>query len=88
LLFHVYSYRRALLGDKETFWLGWELVGDTSYSFHPGDAGVMGVMAPPQNSTKQKGYTVCAPQLLHTDVKGKPLWFNGWLLQSKFAENR
>ncbi|OJJ98294.1 hypothetical protein ASPACDRAFT_31197 [Aspergillus aculeatus ATCC 16872] len=29
-------------GDKETFWLGWELVGDTDYAFHEGDAAVMG----------------------------------------------
>ncbi|KAF4552428.1 Mannosyltransferase-like protein 2 [Elsinoe fawcettii] len=30
-------------GDKETFWLGWELVGDPDYAFHPGNAGNMGV---------------------------------------------
>ncbi|KAJ6436674.1 hypothetical protein O9K51_10793 [Purpureocillium lavendulum] len=30
-------------GDKETFWLGWELVGDVAYAFHQGDAGTMGV---------------------------------------------
>ncbi|KAF2148663.1 glycosyltransferase family 71 protein [Myriangium duriaei CBS 260.36] len=30
-------------GDKETFWLGWELVGDHDYVFHPGEAGNMGV---------------------------------------------
>lgn len=30
-------------GDKETFWLGWEIVGDTDYAFHPGNAGNMGV---------------------------------------------
>lgn len=29
-------------GDKETFWLGWELVGDHDYYFHPGEAGNMG----------------------------------------------
>ncbi|KAJ5561351.1 hypothetical protein N7535_004181 [Penicillium sp. DV-2018c] len=31
-------------GDKETFWIGWELAGDTSYAFHPGAAGTMGVI--------------------------------------------
>ncbi|POS80145.1 alpha-1,3-mannosyltransferase [Diaporthe helianthi] len=31
-------------GDKETFWLGFELVGDTDYVFHQGDAGTLGVM--------------------------------------------
>ncbi|KAL5363307.1 mannosyltransferase putative-domain-containing protein [Aspergillus floccosus] len=33
-------------GDKETFWLGWELAGDTGYAFHDGDAGIMGVLEP------------------------------------------
>ena len=31
-------------------------------------------------------YTICAPQLLHLDLEGKPLWFNGWLLHNKFAD--
>ncbi|KUI73433.1 Putative alpha-1,3-mannosyltransferase MNN14 [Cytospora mali] len=31
-------------GDKETFWLSWELVGDTGYVFHQGDAGTLGVI--------------------------------------------
>ena len=35
-----------LLGDKETFWIGWELVGDTDYAFHKGDAGTMGKVKP------------------------------------------
>lgn len=33
-------------------------------------------------------YTICAPQLLHLDRQGKPLWFNGWLLPNKFAEHK
>ncbi|KAJ5145906.1 uncharacterized protein N7515_000470 [Penicillium bovifimosum] len=36
-------------GDKETFWIGWELAGDTSYAFHPGAAGTMGVIQDPDN---------------------------------------
>ncbi|KAJ8118639.1 hypothetical protein ONZ43_g3952 [Nemania bipapillata] len=31
-------------------------------------------------------YTMCNPQLLHLDIDGTPLWFNGWLLASKYAE--
>lgn len=38
--------------------------------------------SPPDN------YTICAPQLLHLDTHGKPLWFNGWLLHNKFADKR
>src|SRR5438094_232159 len=30
--------------------------------------------------------TICGSQLLHLDVDGTPLWFNGWLLVNKFAE--
>lgn len=78
-----------MYGDKETFWLGWELVGDTGYSWHPGDAGSMGVVKPAKdNTTEAKNFTICAPQLVHFDVEGKPLWFNGWLLESKFADEK
>ncbi|GFF49962.1 hypothetical protein IFM58399_08687 [Aspergillus lentulus] len=95
-------------GDKETFWLGWELIGDLDYAFHDGDAGVMGTLekTPPvkglpaqeelnkTNTTDQKKttapemYTICAPQLLHLDRSGRPLWFNGWLLPNKFEKGK
>ncbi|KAL2416804.1 hypothetical protein ABEF95_005143 [Exophiala dermatitidis] len=153
-------------GDKETFWIGWELVGDQDYSFHQGDAGTMGVIQEPKEDDKDKdkkkdddkkekekekekkpekpkkekklpvvvldengqvveqkaeegegegqeeeeedqetaveatetekepdepeptSYTMCAPQLLHLDLDGKPLWFNGWLLDNKFADKK
>lgn len=35
---------RHRAGDKETFWLGWELVGDTDYVFHQGSAGTLGII--------------------------------------------
>ncbi|KAF3025348.1 hypothetical protein E8E15_008939 [Penicillium rubens] len=103
-------------GDKETFWLGWELAGDTSYAFHPGGSGVMGVVRTPNNfnSTSQQpesstgtgngvistkegrkmthgheyDITICAPQLLHLDHEKRPLWFNGWLYENKYAESK
>jgi hypothetical protein len=28
-------------------------------------------------------HTVCAPQLLHFTLEGRPLWFNGWISESK-----
>ncbi|RAH75042.1 alpha-mannosyltransferase [Aspergillus aculeatinus CBS 121060] len=84
-------------GDKETFWLGWELVGDTEYAFHEGAAAVMGKpqanrdnATTPTTTTEGKEhdlkYTVCAPQLLHLGTDGRPLWFNGWLLPDKFSD--
>lgn len=100
-------------GDKETFWLGWELSGDFKYSFHQGDAGTMGIINDTyslnerstfQTDASHQGaagsdsnpempvlldrdnYTICAPQLLHLDLDGKPLWFNGWILDNKFVD--
>ncbi|KAI0392168.1 alpha-1,3-mannosyltransferase [Xylariaceae sp. FL0594] len=35
---------------------------------------------------KAQNATICSSQLLHLDHDGSPLWFNGWLLVSKFAE--
>ncbi|KIW34325.1 uncharacterized protein PV07_01110 [Cladophialophora immunda] len=122
-------------GDKETFWLGWELVGDQDYAFHQGDAGTMGVVQEPKEEERKprmvkkkrpvmdengqprmdengqeimeeyevaeepeeqepeekpepSNYTICSPQLLHLDLHGKPLWFNGWLLDNKFADKK
>jgi alpha 1,3-mannosyltransferase len=125
------------VGDKETFWLGWELVGDQDYTFHQGDAGTMGTVhapekpaPPPPRLVKKRrpildengqpkfdesgnelteeyevveeqpesslaeeemeptDFTICSPQLLHLDLEGKPLWFNGWLLDNKFADKK
>lgn len=116
-------------GDKETFWLGFELAGDTDYVFHQGDAGALGVMktreemeaeksslphwATPDNATDPEfdpelgpefdpeadvapatsagplpSRRLCAPQLLHLDLEGKPFWFNGGLVTNKFLERR
>ncbi|GAM89497.1 hypothetical protein ANO11243_075360 [Dothideomycetidae sp. 11243] len=41
-------------GDKETFWLGWELVGDSDYVFHPGEAGNMGVASEDYNEARRR----------------------------------
>ena len=103
-------------GDKETFWLGWELAGDTSYAFHRGGSGVMGVVQTPNNfdstvqqpestigegtgvvstgegtkmaDSHQSDITICAPQLLHLDHEKRPLWFNGWLYENKYAGSK
>lgn len=39
-----------------------------------------------QTTSGPSNYTICSPQLLHVDVAGKPLWFNGWLLDNKYAD--
>ncbi len=120
-------------------------MGDLDYSFHRGDAGIMGIVQDPKPSEEEKkeekkeepkkkekkkkkkqpvlddngnpiegvevevdveepveeeekpkpeekhepeSYTICAPQLLHLDVDGSPLWFNGWLQDNKFADKK
>ena len=39
-------------------------------------------------SSSAPNFTICAPQLLHLDTEGKPLWFNGWILNNKFADHK
>ncbi|KAL4928058.1 putative alpha-1,3-mannosyltransferase [Aspergillus undulatus] len=83
-----------VFGDKETFWLGWELAGDIDYAFHDGSTGTMGVAHPVKDvpgwngdilvATGPPRYTICAPQLLHLDRHDRPLWFNGWILPTKY----
>lgn len=81
-----------MYGDKETFWLSWEMAGDTDYSFHSGVAGTMGKLTAVQPADPEKpeeepkpvdGPMICSPQLIHFDTSGKPLWFNGWLSVTK-----
>lgn len=132
-LFHGFG-SDLFTGDKETFWLGFELVGDTDYVFHQGDTGTLGVMktheemelekanlpewaipdnatdpefdpeldaefdsegdlapaaaTPTPSSTPLPSRRMCAPQLLHLDLEGKPFWFNGGLVMNKFLERR
>ena len=99
-------------GDKETFWLGFELAGDTDYSFHTGPCGNMGTVSQTttlhypkipvlsqeqaekdQAQAKQDNrthflYTVRSPQLLHLDRNGRPLWWNGWILDDKYLDDK
>lgn len=77
-------------------------MGDLDYAFHGGDAAVMGTVQVNQSQDQSEGdptqgkvdmeqkpanFTICAPQLLHLDVTGRPFWFNGWLLPNKFSED-
>lgn len=33
-------------GDKETFWLSWEMAGEPTYAFHDGAVGIIGALQP------------------------------------------
>jgi hypothetical protein len=41
---------------------------------------------PGQRTTSvfKNNVTICAPQILHLDLDGSPLWMNGWILKDKF----
>lgn len=88
-------------GDKETFWLGWELAGDVGYAFHSGSAALLGSATPagdleaesPESAERtahlhQGNVSICGPQLLHLGRDDRPLWFNGWLQHNKFAKGK
>jgi len=75
-------------GDKETFWLSWEMAGDTDYAFFDGRAGQIGVVTQSSTASGQDSKKeMCGKQLLHTSRDGRPLWFNGWIATDKHKEN-
>ncbi|KAI7855018.1 mannosyltransferase putative-domain-containing protein [Circinella umbellata] len=63
-------------GDKETFWVGYEMV-QTPYSFIKTYGGVIGGLGDAGDPSM-----VCGNQL-HFGVDRQPLWFNGGLLRDK-----
>ncbi|KAF9408433.1 hypothetical protein BGZ94_002312 [Podila epigama] len=70
------SYRK-FHGDKETFWVGFEMVQEP-YVFMRNYGGVIGELRPDDNQS------VCGAQL-HQDSEGRPLWWNGGLYRNKNA---
>ncbi|KDE05033.1 hypothetical protein MVLG_04576 [Microbotryum lychnidis-dioicae p1A1 Lamole] len=73
---------RQTYGDKESYWMGYEL-GGVPYYFDPPYAGIAGRVTHPN----AKGHTVdsriCSEHHLHLDYKGRPLWWNGSLYEDK-----
>eukprot|EP01125_Pyxidicula_operculata_P022407 TRINITY_DN9136_c0_g1_i1.p1 TRINITY_DN9136_c0_g1~~TRINITY_DN9136_c0_g1_i1.p1 ORF type:complete len:389 (+),score=67.27 TRINITY_DN9136_c0_g1_i1:74-1240(+) len=65
------------LGDKESFWFGFELV-EESYYWYPMPTSVVGI--------RDDG-SVCPAYCLHTDEDEKFLWSNGGGFLNKKAEN-
>ncbi|GJJ71018.1 hypothetical protein EMPS_03368 [Entomortierella parvispora] len=92
----LWSYR-IFYGDKETFWVGYEMVQEP-YAFMQGYGGIIGEMrsdprldvaeggeasapAKPQRPIVNEP-SVCGAQL-HTDHQGRPMWWNGGLMRNK-----
>ncbi|KAI8879398.1 glycosyltransferase family 71 protein [Backusella circina FSU 941] len=69
------AYER-IHGDKETFWVGFEMV-QTPYTFVRSYGAVIGGLGDAGNKD-----TVCGNQL-HLDANQKPLWWNGGILRDK-----
>ncbi|KAI9356942.1 mannosyltransferase putative-domain-containing protein [Pilaira anomala] len=75
------SYKHSH-GDKETFWIGFEM-SSTPYSFIKSFGAVIGGLGDAGADN-----TVCGNQL-HLDSNNKPMWWNGGLLRDKNKwENR
>lgn len=82
------TYKRVY-GDKETFWVGFEMAGDQKWIFSPFLPGSLGHVADWKDSDDRNGKYVsklCSSKILHLDSKAKPLWFNGGLVKTKFVD--
>lgn len=87
-LLHRKGVYQMMHGDKETFWLGWEMAGDSDYAFYDGRAGQIGVVASSDTENSDENETgMCGIQLLHTSREGRPLWFNGWIASNKHDDD-
>ncbi len=100
------STYKIFYGDKETYWVGTEMVGE-SYAVLWERAGVIGqaknlqkareereaIEAKEQNRkrnklkrTKESDSAVVCGRIAHFDRQGKPLWFNGGIVENKHDE--
>lgn len=70
-----YQSGRIMYGDKDLFWLGLLISGDSNYYFNLHAAGAVGVV--------ENGNTVCLSQLAHLSDDKKLLWTNGALFNCK-----
>lgn len=64
-----------MYGDKDLFWLGQLLSGNSKYEFNKHSAAAIGVV--------EDGNQICSSQIGHLDEHGKLLWTNGALLACK-----
>ncbi|KAG0276493.1 hypothetical protein BGZ95_007470 [Linnemannia exigua] len=69
------SVYQTFYGDKETFYIGFELVQEP-YAFVRNYGGVIGELNPEDDQS------ICGAQM-HLDYQGKPLWWNSGLVKNK-----
>lgn len=75
-------YKRVY-GDKETFWIGFE-VTQTPYAFIHSYAAVIGSYG--RGDTDGSPEQICG-NLMHLDTEGKPFWSNSGLYRNKHSKN-
>lgn len=73
---------RLTYGDKESWWLGFELAGST-YAFERHYGGIVGWPPAVHDSGIDK---VCSFVIAHVDESDKLLWYNGGLLKNKMTQ--
>lgn len=66
---------RILYGDKDLFWLGQLVSGNSNFHFNEHAAGAIGEL--------EEGTSICSTQLAHFDNSLKLLWTNGGLCKCK-----
>ncbi|KAF9969642.1 hypothetical protein BGZ73_007930 [Actinomortierella ambigua] len=74
------TYRQSW-GDKETFWIGMEMVQEP-YAFTPFYGGVIGDFGDAGEKDR-----ICGNQL-HFMADRRPIWWNGGLMRDKYADNK
>ena len=70
-----------LAGDKESFWMAFELAG-VPYRFSDGYSSSIGHTTVDHETGEVK---LCSTHALHLGWDGKPLWYNGSLYRNKHA---
>jgi hypothetical protein len=74
-------------GDKETFWMGFELAR-SPYGFVPSYGGTVGYKNPNIDAKKEAtGKEICGA-LYHTDENLEPLWWNGGVVKNKHTDQK
>lgn len=69
-------------GDKESWWLGFELSG-SSYSFEKHYGTMVGW---PRETTEESMERICSLVVGHLDERDEVLWYNGELLKNKILD--
>lgn len=71
---------RPVYGDKELWWLGQVVAGNSNFTFNPNSAAAIGTV---QYHEASGNSSVCSIQLGHLNAENKLMWINGGLKNCK-----